>query len=113
MVDLETFKPTVESYLDAITNTQHPYYDSDLAAEYTALQSDETLSDNEYNERIYRLYMKTYYKELSNYELPSTPTLRDYYTIITDENEQFLLIYDDMCVGSLISNQSTFNFTGY
>lgn len=89
---------------DGLT-AEHENYLSGINSEgFAELQKQQSgLSREEYRKKVYNLYVKEYYPDLTAYESTgSAPLLRNYYyhSYINGGSEKYLFIFDDSCVGS-------------
>ncbi|MDE6868630.1 MAG: hypothetical protein K2J83_05785 [Clostridia bacterium] len=103
-----SYTPNELILTDELT-AEHENYLTDKNSEaFSELQKKQgELSREEYQKRVYNLYVKAYYPDLTAYEnTGSAPLLRNYYyhTYVDGGAEKYLFIFDDSCVGSFETN---------
>lgn len=93
---------------DELTAVHEAYLAGINSEEYIRLQKQKgEISAEEYRKRVYNLYVKKYYPDLSAYEnTGGAPLLRNYYyhNYVNGGAENYLFIFDDSLVGSFETN---------
>lgn len=85
-LDISKHVGSYESYLSAT--------DGDIKKEYDKLAANKA---EDYNDKVYALYLKAYYTPVSAFQRGGAPRLRDYYyREYLNDGQNFLIIFDDM-----------------
>ncbi len=101
-----------KDYLAVVSDPQSAFYNKEIAELYGNIKT----SDSLYQEKIYELYIKAYYPDMSGLESYSVaPTVKGYYSSLLngDKNKKYLFVYSDTCMASFYGKDANFAFVGY
>ena len=104
----------IEAYnkhLLSASDTQSPFYNVGITADYLALSKDQP----NYDYQLYQLYVASYYPFMSNFErYAKAPSMKTYYTECLAEAEQYLVVLDDICIGRFTTDSGiAVEFSGF
>ncbi len=96
-----------ENYLKEISKEGAENYNAEAAKAYKELKEN-NLSQENFDREIYYLYVKYYFSNVQSVLMSArAPVLSDYYYMnyILGEHENYLYLFDDICVGSFKTNR--------
>lgn len=112
ILDVKANEEKYKSYLLSVSDPTSPSYDKQVAEAFSNIKA----SDQYYNERIYELYVHSFYPDMSSIEAYSlAPTVKGYYSSLlqADKDNKYLFIYNDTCMASFYDGDVKYEFTGY
>ncbi len=100
-----------ERYLESLTD------DEKISLQYKEIKNSQTLSKEEYERAVYKLYVKAYYPDLKKYESSgSAPMLRNYYynNYVKNGTQNYFILFGDTYTGAFKTNSGlNVQFYGY
>lgn len=97
----EETRETYNAHLQAASDKQSPFYNVSVSADYAVLSQD----DPDYENKLYELYVASYYPSISSFErFAAAPSMKTYYTQKIAQAKQYFVVLDDMCFGRFVTD---------
>ncbi len=114
VLDINANQAEYEQYLKSVSDSSNSLYDRTIAETFTEIQKEK--GSEKYSEKLYLLYARAYYPNLTEYEMYQiAPTIRGYYSTLrsSDADSKYLMIFSDQLVSSFETKGFDCFFTGY
>lgn len=101
------YSPNELTLSPELTAAHEKYLTDSKNADFAELQKNkQDLSKADYAKKVYELYIKAYYPDLSKYETNGgPPLLRNYYLqYILDGANKFFFVFNDLCTATFFTN---------